>query len=161
MQKIEKKINVKIITELKPFQKQIEEILNGPVNHKKIIWIYDPIGQSGKTQMAKYLHVKYNCPVVSGGKLSDILNIAYKCRKYIECEKTPIFIYDFCSSKISYNGLEQISDGMVSKAGKCFVFNDPHVIVMSRFLPDMKTLPNYRWIIKEIHNDALVDYIEK
>lgn len=164
---IKKEIQVKTINNLLPFQKSIEDIILGPVNEGKIIWIYDPIGQTGKTQLLRYLNVKYKIPFAYGGKCADIINLAFNNKEYLESVDNPCFIYNFGretqNDKISYNSMEQISDGAIAntkfEAG-CFVFNQPHVIILSNCLPLMNKLTASRWIIKSINeNKELIDYI--
>lgn len=161
-----KPIPVKTITNLLPFQKSLEDIVNGPINEGKVIWVYDPIGQTGKTQFVRYMHVKYNCPFAYGGKCSDIINLAFNNKKYLETTQKPCFIYNFGreveADKISYNSMEQISDGLIAntkyEAGN-LAFNQPHLIVLANCLPLMKKLTKSRWIIKTIDSEMnLVDY---
>jgi hypothetical protein len=164
----EEPIKVMIIEKLLPFQKSLEDIIIGPVNNGKIIWVYDPIGQTGKTQFLRYLNVKYKIPFAYGGKCADIINLAFNNKKYLESINNPCFVYNFGretqNDKISYNSMEQISDGAIAntkfEAG-CFVFNQPHIIVLANCKPIISKLTKSRWIIKTINNNLeLVDYIE-
>ena len=63
--------------ELRPFQKDLENILLGEVNKNKIYWIYDEEGQIGKTEMVRRWFVKYGVPFAYGGKTSDIVNLVF------------------------------------------------------------------------------------
>lgn len=153
---------IKIITDLLPFQSEIEEIIKGPVNEGKIIWFHDSKGQIGKTQLVRYLNVKYGIPFAYGGKCSDIINIAFNNKKYLECEESPCFIFNLPRTtdkhKISYNSMEQISDGAIANTkfeGNCFVFNQPHVIVFANCLPDYDSLTLSRWLIYKIKDNHI------
>lgn len=161
---------IKILKEelLYPFQKSILEIIRGPVNENKIIWIYDSVGQLGKTELMRFCFVNYNIPFSYGGKCSDIINLAYNNREILLKMDKPTFIYnlgrDTDPEKVSYKSMEQISDGAISNTkfeGACFVFNKPHVIVLANCLPVSKKLTASRWILKTIKNNELIDFKEE
>lgn len=153
---------IKIITELRPFQSEIETMLLGPVNEGKIIWIYDIEGQLGKTEFLRYMHVKHGMPFSYGGKASDIVNLVFNHKEYLLENDKAVMIYNFGrdvdNNKISYKSMEQISDGCISNTKfetGCFVCNKPHVLVLSNCLPKEEALTKSRWIIKTINKDSL------
>jgi len=159
---------IKIITNLKPFQKSIVDIVEGDVNEGKIIWIYDKKGQIGKTELCRYLHVKYNCPFTYGGKKNDIINLVFNNKKYMLDNDKAIMIYNLPretkKNEISYHSMEAISDGCIAnnkfEAG-CFVCNKPHVLVFANCLPLVESMTKSRWLIKCVDDDEnLIDYIE-
>lgn len=160
------KPKVKVITNLRPFQISIENMLLLDVDDGKIIWIYDEIGQLGKTCMTKYLNVKYGCPFTYGGKRSDIINLVYNCRDYLLETDKAVMIYNFTRetdpNKISYSSMEQISDGLISnnkfECG-CFACNCPHILVFANTLPCFGKMTDSRWKIYTIdENLELVKY---
>lgn len=162
------KVPVRIATELRPFQQSIVDIIEGPVNEGKIIWIYDPIGQCGKTTLLKYLNVTKGIPFAYGGKAGDIINLAFNNREYLETAEPAVFIYNFGRDtdnvKISYKSMEQISDGCISNTkfeANCFVFNCPHVIVLANCEPLLSAMSNGRFIVKTIVDNQLIDYVQK
>lgn len=163
------KPKISIIENLRPFQKEIEDMLLGPVNPGKIIWIYDEVGQLGKTQLLRYLHIKYGMPFSYGGKATDIVNLVFNNKEYMMENDKAVMIYNFGrdvdNEKISYKSMEQISDGCISNTKfetGCFVCNPPHVLVLSNCLPKVSALTSSRWILKTIDNQLnLVDYEEK
>lgn len=156
------KPKIKIIKELRPFQAEIEKLLLGPVDEGKIIWIYDIIGQLGKTQLVRYLNVKYGMPFTYGGKAADIINLVFNHKEYLLSTDKGVMIYNFGrdtdNQRISYKSMEQISDGCISNTKfetGCFVCNCPHVLVMANCLPNVDALTKSRWIIKTINKDTL------
>lgn len=160
---------IKTILELRPFQKSIEDYITGPINEGKIFWVYDQIGQLGKTDLLRYLHVKYGMPFSYGGKKNDIINLVFNAKDYLLRNPLPVMLYNFCREtdpeKISYGSMEQISDGAISNTKfetGCFVCNKPHVVVLSNCLPKMSMLTSSRWIVKTINKDTLdlEDYVE-
>lgn len=161
------KIECLEVADLFPFQKSLLDIIKGPVNKNKIIWVYDPIGQTGKTEFLRYCFLNHNIPFSYGGKCSDIINLVFNNRENLLKQEKPCFIYNFGRDtepdKISYKSMEQISDGTISNTkfeGACFVFNKPHVIVLANCLPITDKLTASRWIIKKVEDKHLIDYTE-
>jgi len=159
-------VKVKVITELRPFQITLEEMLLGPVNEGKVIWVYDPTGQCGKTEFLRYMYIKHGMPFSYGGKASDIVNLVFNHKDYLMRDNRAVMIYNFGrdtdSEKISYKSMEQISDGCISNTKfetGCFVCNKPHVLVLANCLPKETALTSSRWMLKTINNEMeLVDY---
>lgn len=157
--KIKKKVKTLDVDKMYPFQKSIIDIYKGDINENKIIWIYDPKGQLGKTEMIRYMNVTYGVPFAYGGKCADIINLAFNNKEYLECAEKPCFMYnigrDITNNKISYASMEQISDGAIAntkfEAG-CFVFNKPHVIVFANCKPLYSKLTKSRWVMKTIND---------
>lgn len=161
------KVPVKILKdeELRPFQISLLKIILGDVFNHKIHWLYDPKGQCGKTAFLKYCNVKYNIPFCYGGKCSDIINIAFNNRQYLEYTDKPCFIFNICRDTeddnykgdiISYSALEQLSDGMIANnkyEGWCGSFNDPHILVFSNDKPKLSKLSKGRFILYTINEN--------
>ena len=156
---------IKIITSLRPFQQSLLNIILGPVMENKVIWIYDPIGQLGKTEFLRYCFVKYNIPFTFGGKCSDIINLVFNCKEYLLNTDKACFIYNLGRAddldKVSYKSMEQISDGCISNnkfETGCFVCNKPHIVVLANGLPKLSCLTSSRWLIYTITNYELIPY---
>lgn len=160
-------MEVKIISELRPFQKQLLDIVLGEVDEGKIIWIYDEEGQMGKTQFLRYMNVKYNIPFTYGGKCADIVNLAFNNKDYLLNTDRGVMIYNFGrdtdNKMISYKSMEQISDGAISNTKfetGCFCCNPPHIVVLANCLPNFDALTKSRWKVKTIDQDFnLVNYV--
>jgi len=160
-------VPIEIIEKLKPFQQSLENILLGDVNKGKIIWVYDEIGQMGKTEMVRRWFQMYNVPFAYGGKCADIVNLVFNNKKYFISGNKCAMVYNFGRDtepdKISYKSMEAISDGAISntkfEAG-CFIMNKPHIFVFANCLPVMNKLTKSRWILKTIVENELIDYIE-
>lgn len=156
-----------IISELRPFQKQLLNMLLGPVEPGKINWVYDPEGQLGKTEFLRYMFLKHKIPFTYGGKCSDIINLVYNNKDYMLNTEKPALIYNFGRdtepNKISYKSMEQVSDGCISntkfEAG-CFVCPwKPHVLILANCLPIMNKLTKSRWKVFTINkNLELINY---
>jgi len=153
---------IKIIETLYKFQEQLLDLTNVE-GTGKVIWVYDPVGQTGKTSFVRYMNIKYDVPFSYGGKCTDIINLAFNNAEYLQSTEKPVFIFNFGRStditKISYNAIEQLSDGAISNTkyeAQCLVFNKPNIIVMSNELPLSSMLTKSRWITYEIKNNELV-----
>lgn len=159
---------VKIISELRPFQQSIVDIIKGPVNEGKVVWIYDETGQLGKTELLRYCFIKYKVPFSYGGKCADIINLVYNNADYMKQSNPPCLFYNFGRAtkprEISYKSMEQVSDGCISntkfEAG-CFVCNKPHVVVFANCLPVEEEMTKGRFLIKCINPKdlTLLDYV--
>lgn len=154
---------IEIINELRPFQKELEELLLLKPSNRGIYWIYDKFGNAGKTQFLKYLHVKYGAIFSYGGKKNDIINLVYNNKDYMLNNKYKIMIYNFPrdidNKCISYDSMEQIKDGCISnnkfEAG-CFVCNSPHILVFANCLPIEGKMTADKWIIKTICPETFI-----
>lgn len=152
--------------DMRPFQKDIINMALGEPQKGKIIWIYDPIGQLGKTEILRHLHIFHHIPFAFGGKCADIMNLAFNNKDYLTKSSRPCFMYNIArddNTKISYASMEQLSDGCIANTkfeANCFVFKRPSVIVLANILPDMNKLTKSRWIIKTINKTSftLEDY---
>lgn len=157
---------IKIISDLRPFQQSLTNICSEEPDDRKIIWCYDPLGNMGKTQFLKYMNVKHGAVFSYGGKKNDIINLVFNNKDYLLNAQNPIMIYSFPRdidpSHISYESMEQIKDGCISnnkfEAG-CFCCNSPHVIILANCLPITSKLTADRWDIRTINeNYELIPY---
>jgi len=159
---------IKIISKLRPFQKSLEDILTGPVDDGKILWVYDEKGQIGKTDFLRYMHVTHGIPFAYGGKCGDVMNLVFNAKHYYLGTDKGAMIFNFGRetdmNKVSYKAFEQISDGAIYNSkfeAGCFVCNKPHVLVLANDLPNVKKMTQSRWKIFTVDDDfQLVNYVE-
>lgn len=135
------------------WQEQVLHLIQQKPHPRKIYWIHEPTGQTGKTSLAKHICLKYPALYVSGaGK--DILCGVQRC---IELKFTPkVVLFDIprCSQgHVSYASIEQVKNGIFF-SGKYestqVLFNVPHVIILSNEPPDTSMLSQDRWSIHMI-----------
>lgn len=135
--------------EWKPWQKEIVDMLELPydkIDKRKVIWIFDEIGNTGKSWIAKYIKITKGCYIITGGKQADIL-YGYN--------NQPVVIYDLArtySDNLNhiYTTIENFKNGMYLNTkfeSRERIFKIPIVIVMANFLPDTKMLSKDRWDI--------------
>jgi len=125
---------------------------------RKVHWIYDPVGNCGKTAMAKWLHINrpgqwYICKdlgtsrdcatiikgAIEGGGWTGwglILDLPRSAENHIRL----------------YSYIEEIKDGFVTATkytgGTC-VFDTPHLVVFANWLPQVECLSLDRWHIQQ------------
>ena len=134
-------------------------LVDGPIDPRKIIWVWDSLGGTGKSRLCKWLLVKKKDrgAIMSGGKQSDMLNaIKTYCEKSAEdktiVEFPEIVICDVPMSAhehFSYGGIEAIKNGCFYASkyeGGQFVFNAPHLIVFANFGPKYDEFGRDRFI---------------
>jgi len=156
--KVPKKLKLLTDSQLYPWQTKVVNLIEQEPNDRDIIWIYETSGCEGKTSLIKYLLDKYKerAYYVSGGRANDITFQIVENEQDIH-----LFLMNIPRNNegfVSYNGLEQVKDGLVSTSkykGGYQLFNPPHVIVMCNFYPDITSLSLDRWKIYKIENNDL------
>lgn len=142
---------IKILENLRPWQKEIEDLILTKPDERTVYWYYDTKGGCGKTSLIKYLCVKYDFIQYScASKSADILTIAN--------EDKSCYLLNFTRSQegfCPYNALEQLKDGLVSdsklkKVSNQIIMNCPHVICFANWLPDVTLLSMDRWRLIEL-----------
>lgn len=143
---------LKVISELSPWQKEIEQLFFTEPDGRTVHWYWESVGKVGKSQFCRYMYIKHKALVIQGGKLSDIMNIIYNC----DIDNLQMILIDIPrknGNKISYSAVECILNGMITNTKfetGTLVFNPPHVVVLCNYPPDEAELSSDRWNIKEI-----------
>lgn len=155
---------IDIIKTLYPWQKDIENILLGNPDPRKIYWIYEEEGNVGKSSFVKYMAVKYNILFTNGGKVKDMINLAYNANWDI----SNCIIWDLPrenQGKVSWSAIECIKNGMVCNTKYetgVKLFNTPHIMIFANCLPsDTNSLSSDRWDIRKIVDMTLESFSPK
>lgn len=145
----------------RPFQQKIIDELENIADNRKIKWIYDDIGNSGKSFLARYLMTKQDIYYITGGKQNDIL-YGYNGQN--------IIIYDLARTYADnlehiYTTIENFKNGQYLSTKyetQQRIFAIPHIIVMANFKPDETKLSKDRWDIVEVNKEEqhTVDIVE-
>jgi len=145
-------------TVLFKYQIDLLNYIDNKQSERGILWIYDPIGNSGKTSLRNHLTDNYNFITLFNGKTVDI---AYQWNG-------ENVIFDFSRSQqkyINYEIIENIENGRVKSTKYIPVIKKylhPHVIIMSNFKPDTSKLSLDRWCIYEIDDyKILIDITQE
>ncbi len=143
--------------ELRPFQKEVMDILANPPDDRTIHWFWEPVGNTGKTSLVKSICVSNPNAIFVNGKAADMkcaiaAMIKEKHAPTIVLLGLPRTAEDFTGSL--YQGLEEIKDGIFF-SGKyesgMVLFDSPHVMVFANWPPDLSKLSADRWSVREIN----------
>lgn len=165
---------IKTITKLYTWQQEVvDKVLREP-DDRAINWYFEETGNVGKTALAKYLAVRHNALVVSGGSA----HVKYAVCKWLESHGNTIDILIInvpraSSGHISYKSLEEVKDGLFFNTkyeSKMCIFNPPHILVFANEMPDIDMMSKDRWNINKIvdptdskdsvlHPSSILDYV--
>jgi hypothetical protein len=140
--------------ELYDWQKEIIDILSKDPDNRKIYWYWSKDGNKGKTSFIKsYLLKNRSKATFVGGSAKDMIYAITQVLEEYPLVNTVFVNIPRCIDIISYNGLEQIKDGLVFNMkyeSGLAVFNPPHIVVMANQEPFKEKMSEDRWVIKEI-----------
>lgn len=142
----EKKVERELLTPRDGWQRRLFDDLSSAPDTRKIIWIHDEVGNSGKSYFATHYNDKPSY-YITGGKSSDIF-YGYKYESVV--------FFDLARMKqdiVQYDVMENFKNGQFYSTkyeSKTVKFNVPHVVVFSNFYPDTTKLSADRWDIRVI-----------
>jgi len=116
---------------LRPHQQALADLLDVPADDRKIIWVYDPIGNTGKTSLMRHYLTKGKAISLSG-KVADMAH-AYDGEGIVffdlsrTSSETCAYLYDF-AEKLK-NGV--CFSGKYDSHSKQFA--PPHVVFLANF----------------------------
>lgn len=171
---LKKRINPKVVAkyskiENRPWQNEFEKLLKEPADDRKIMWLADTKGNTGKTTLMHKLRVtnEKTCFCLTNFKTVD--NATSNLRNWIKKGNEPeIIILNLSRSKDEtggiYDFLENIKDGYITTTryeDEVADFIAPHVVVFSNWYPAIvnkkdgcETLTHDRWDIMRISEDG-------
>lgn len=150
------------VGDLWPWQREVYDLLQGPIDSRKIYWYWEPTGNRGKTALVRTLMVtaQNKDVIVVAGKASDM---KYQIAKYVEADKQSrgprVVMLSLARTQegfISWQGMENIKDGVVTSTkyeSVSHIIDPPHMIVFANFPPtdaDRAAISVDRWVIKQI-----------
>lgn len=128
---------------LRPIQEYWLRLLEAQ-EPRKVLWLYDRVGNCGKSWFANWLAVNKGACIMENAKTSDLA--------YMYNAETVVCI-DYTRSvegRVNYTVIEALKNGRILSAKyhtKLKLFLPPKVIVMSNFWPEMDKLSEDRWQI--------------
>lgn len=141
----EKSVFLNTIEDLYPWQQDMTRRCLEEPDDRKIVWIYNPEGNAGKTQWAKYMAIKHNATVLNNGAFKDL------AQAIPDDPKIVIFnIPRSVEEAVNYGAIECIKDGIIFSAkyeSRTKIFNSPHVIILANFHPRVEEMTIDRWEI--------------
>lgn len=155
-------VEVRTLTELWPWQKEIEDLCLTEADDRKILWLWEETGNTGKSAFCKYMCLKRGAIVLSG-KTSDIMHGIIKWQENTG-HWPEIILVDVPREGleyINYGALEKVKDGCFYsgkyEGGMC-VMNCPHVVFMANEPPRTESMSADRWDVRVIEDKRLVSY---
>ncbi len=140
--------------EWRGWQKEIiDSISKKCTDDRKINWLYDSKGGTGKSYLTKYLMRVENALVIEGKKADIFHQIAKRKEEGIAIPLIIIDVPRASFNNISYSAIECIKNGFISSGkyeGGQYTFKSPHVIIFANTPPDKKKFSKDRWNIKRI-----------
>nr|QXP07787.1 MAG: replication associated protein [Arizlama virus] len=137
------------------WQQKILDIIEGPTDGRKILWIYDTKGHTGKSEFCAFLEdtkgiFYYDAASCKGVDVACQLN---HCKRPLP----NVCVFDLQREKdgiLQYSILECIANGRLTSTkfeGGRLIWNErPHVVVFANWTPDVKTMSDDRWNILEL-----------
>lgn len=142
---------------LRRWQRELLTYVTGVPDARKIKWIWESVGQTGKSWMATYLGAMHGTTVLTAGKKADLI--------FIYTQKpTSIVIFDLSRTQEPPEERKSFLDGVYSLAedmkngrlvntkynSKCVFFAPPHVVFFANWAPDMSRWSADRYDIVEL-----------
>lgn len=144
---------------LRPWQQQLFDILEGDTDDRTMIWVHEPIGNVGKSSFCNHSIVKQNACVLQPGKKADLAFVY---------DRQPIVIFD-CARTASEGGMdvvyslcENIKDGRIFSTkyeSVMKVFKPPHVVIFSNSEPDWEKWSVDRYAVYLIDDGVLEEQL--
>lgn len=145
--------------ELRPWQKAlVDELKERPAKtDRRIIWMWEPDGNVGKTVLAKHLVDQCGALVV-GARASDM---KYAVTSWVHKHGggPPIILITVprAQTMVSYKGIEEIKDGLFFSSkyeSEMVRYNVPHVVVLANCEPEYDTLSSDRWDVRRVETES-------
>jgi len=145
-----------------PFQQDIIDLVNEKPDGRTINWIWEETGKIGKSFIGDYLVATKNAFHITGGKKADIL-YAYEGQETIIIDLPRDNTEDKEQQKYIYNIIETLLGRVYLNTkyqSKMMYKPKAHIIIFANNYPDIKTLSQDRWNIKDLNNINQYGYIE-
>lgn len=153
--------DVQKIEKLRPWQSKLRTILS-KYDERTVDIVYDPVGNSGKSTLAKYMIVNDDVELLPNiNCYKDIMRMAYSVGE------KKIYLVDMPRA-IKKTQLEEFFAGIETlKSGYCFddrytfkrrLIDRPRICVFTNTMPNLKLLSKDMWKIWTIKGNKLVAY---
>lgn len=124
-------------------------------DNRKVLFIVDKIGNSGKSTFSKYLDVNYNVLLTTGGKTKDLSYLV---------KDQEILVYDCPRSieEINYHFIECLKNGFITSTKYEVVqkrFKPFKIVVLTNKSPDMESLSKDRYEIINVEENKKTEEI--
>lgn len=153
MRGVELPVELEKITLSRPWQLEVEQLIKGEVDKRKIYWYWERKGNVGKSELGMYLVDNYKALMV-GGSANDIKYAVAGLVNSKGVGGVPIVVWDVPrNGLVDYVALEEVKKGCFfnNKYESGMVrYRQPHVLVFANWRPELGSLSEDRWVINEI-----------
>lgn len=138
-----------------PWMTHMHSIINGEPSERKIYWIWENMGNRGKTVFCKWVYQNCDRAITLSGKAHDMKNaiVQYVEKNNMYPKTIIINVPRHGKDYFSYSGVEVIKD-MFFYSGKyeggMVCGPNPHVIVTANSEPEIEMMSKDRWKIINI-----------
>ena len=139
------------------FQASLLALTTAHPNRRKILYIHEPIGNTGKSILVEYLHI-FHGAIVTGGSSADM---KYAIERWSQITGAfPIFIcVDVARSQVltreTYKAIEDIKNGLFFtgkyESTMTHSFVKPHVLIFANVPPVREYFSEDRWLVYTIN----------
>jgi len=162
--------------ELRPWQKELEEMLKEEADDRSVLFVIDPVGNSGKTWFSsRYYTMNSNDTFyLSPTKKNDMTNLLPSKLRVLFIDCTRQRMRDADTMGYLYSFMEEVKNGFVTSGkyeGALKIFPDPvHIVMLMNEEPDFQAMSADRykkclylqkatslWVDKEHHAISLRD----
>lgn len=145
---------------LRPWQQALFEFLKTDPDDREVVWIYDPIGKTGKSKFLKYMGYHHGACTMGYGQSKDLVNLVSKNmgKNMYLFNLTRVKPEEFSKNDL-FATIEAIKDGVIvnMKYDTSVQYMDPpHVVVFANYVPPKEKLSLDRWKIFLIEDQKLV-----
>lgn len=146
--------------ELYPWQSTIVDYVSVPPIPRKIVWIWESTGNTGKSTFAESLHCRFRAFLSSGGKKSDIARAMVNHINKVNPNNN-ICLFDFTREGMKYccyNTLEEFKRGMIHSPkydSTSIKIGTQHLICFANEQPDKTKMSQDMWDIREINRSDM------
>lgn len=145
---------------MKPWQAQITSLVTERADYRSIYWVHEPVGNTGKSYLAKYLHY-FHGAIMTGGSVADMKH-AISRWKQITGHFPVTIIFDVARSDrikpAGYKGIEEIKNAIFFsgkyQSGMVASCNPPNIVIFANQAPRRGCMSSDRWVVYKICPDT-------
>lgn len=147
------------VVNLRDWQKELVDATHAEPHARAVMWWWEPVGNAGKTFLARHLMFHHDAVLVQMMKKEDMLHVLSKSIT----AKTRIVIFDLVRTTVDdgydvvYEVMEMLKDRLLcsGKYNSTSMHLKPlHVIAFSNIEPDTTKMSADRWIVNKIPTSA-------
>jgi len=147
-----------------PWQTKLIELIESDAIDRNLWWLWESIGNIGKTVFTKHLCLVHGALMLSGASK----DIKHGVTEWIISHgNLKVAVFDLTRTSeeyISYQALEEVKNGMfftTKYESRMVLFNKPHIIIFANFPPELWKSSMDRWKVIALRGESEFDYYKK